>query len=749
VLEPIAAVAAGTINNARLFQETQRRAEEQAALFDLAQSLSAQLAVDQVLQQIYQGASRLIDTANFYIGLYDPAKHEVSFVINASESVVDQSITTISADQGMTGYIIRTRSSVLIKEDVDQWLKEHGLARVGAAAQSWLGVPLLLGDQILGVMAVQNYLTRHAYTEHDRDLLQVFGAQAAIAIQNARLFEQTRDARAVAESRLRETQILQEFSQAVSQALDVPQVLDALVDTLQHRLNFSHIAIALIEHEAGQITTVRGVGSAANLQGLRRPLEAVQNDITLDIVRNGQVEVIDGWDERFDRAIYEREGHADLVRAFVPVRLRDEVIGLIEAGYQRTGRAQITPEEVRVLSGLADQMAVAIDNARLLEQVQTALGETERLYNASQQIFIAPDVAGMLTALAQHAPVADINRMVVWLFEFDAERQITALVTDATWHSGVGEPPPPPTRPPQLLEALPDNVGVLTPAATLVIEPSFEYVNFSTNRLVFRCDEIITGVQIGLIEASDVDRNTLIGTLAARMGVTNRLEFELRAPYVYRNDEIFTLAQRDNTITRSTQLEGHDMGDIEVSGRYQLTSGRNRAPVWIANLRYKSNTGKGPFEVGRDEDGIANELPTGSGFWGIEPGVTFLMPSDPAVLFANLGYFYHAPDEVNRTINGVFVGEVDPGDSINASLGFGFAVNERFSFSMGYRHNYIFQTESELGATHQSSDEFHAGALQLGLSYRLNNKTSLNANFDFGVTEDAPDVRVVFRLPLS
>ena len=278
----------------------------------------------------------------------------------------------------------------------------------------------------------------------------------------------------------------------------------------------------------------------------------------------------------------------------------------------------------------------------------------------------------------------------------------------------VGEPPPPPTRPPQILEALPDNVGVLTPASTLVIEPSLEYANFSTNRLVFRGVEIITGVQIGLIEASDVDRNTLIGTLAARVGVTSRLELELRAPYIYRNDEIFTLAQRDNTITRSTQLEGHDIGDIEVSGRYQLTSGRNGSPVWIANLRYKSNTGKSPFEVGRDEDGIANELPTGSGFWGIEPGVTFLMPSDPAVLFANLGYFYHARDEVNRTINGVFIGEVDPGNSINASLGFGFAVNQRFSFSMGYRHNYIFQTKSELGATRQSSDEFHAGALQLG-----------------------------------
>jgi hypothetical protein len=119
------------------------------------------------------------------------------------------------------------------------------------------------------------------------------------------------------------------------------------------------------------------------------------------------------------------------------------------------------------------------------------------------------------------------------------------------------------------------------------------------------------------------------------------------------------------------------------------------------------------------------------------------------VLFANLGYLYHAPDKINRRINGVFIGEVDPGDSINASLGFGFAVNQRFSFSMGYRHNYIFKSESELGATRQSSDDLHAGAMQLGLSYRLNEHTSLNANFDFGVTEDAPDMRVVFRVPFG
>lgn len=313
----------------------------------------------------------------------------------------------------------------------------------------------------------------------------------------------------------------------------------------------------------------------------------------------------------------------------------------------------------------------------------------------------------------------------------------------------VGVAPPSSDKPSPQLAALPESVGVLTPPGTLIIDPSFEYANTSGNRLVFRGVEIVTGVQIGVIEASDVDRNSLVGSVAARFGVTNRLEVEMRAPYVYRNDEIMTLAQRDNTVTRSTQLEGHDMGDVEVSARYQMTDGRDGLPIIIGNLRYKSNTGKGPYDVARDEFGVARELPTGSGFWGIEPGLSFLMPTDPAVLFATVGYLYHAPERIDRTINGVHIGEVDPGDSINASLGFGFAVNPNFSFSLGYRHSYILPTRSELGSTIQESDDIHAGSVQMGLSYRFNEKTTVNTSFEFGMTEDAPDARIVFRIPFS
>lgn len=313
----------------------------------------------------------------------------------------------------------------------------------------------------------------------------------------------------------------------------------------------------------------------------------------------------------------------------------------------------------------------------------------------------------------------------------------------------VGAPPPETNEPAPQMAALPESIGVLTPPGKIIFDPSLEYANTSGNRLVFRGVEIVTGVQIGVIEASDTDRDSVTATLGARMGLTNRIEVEARVPYLYRHDEITTLAQRDDTITRTTSLEGANIGDIELAARYQMTDGLNGWPIMVGNLRYKSNTGKGPFDVARDEFGIATKLPTGSGFWGLEPSLTFLMPSDPAVLFATLGYLYHAPDTIDKEINGVTIGEVDPGDSINASLGFGFAVNQNFSFSLGYRHSYIKPTRTQFNGLWQESDDLQAGSVQMGLSYRFSERRTVNTSFEFGVTEDAPDARVVLRVPFS
>lgn len=299
--------------------------------------------------------------------------------------------------------------------------------------------------------------------------------------------------------------------------------------------------------------------------------------------------------------------------------------------------------------------------------------------------------------------------------------------------------------------ALPPELGVLTPKGTLVIDPSIEFVRTSNNRLVFRGVEIVPGIQLGVIEASDAARDTGVFTLAARYGVTNRLEVEARIPYLWRDDRITTLAQRDETISRSTELRGHDIGDIELNARYQLNSGARGGPIFVATSRVKPPTGTGPYEVKYDEFGVATSLATGSGFWGVEGGITMLYPSDPAIIFAGLAYLHNFGRNIDRTIGSgsaaVHVGNVDPGDSIGATLGFGLALNPRLSISLGYSHNYIFRTTSELGATRQTTQPLQVGSLLLGSSFRLTERLTLNSAFEMGMTADAPDVRIIFRLP--
>jgi Putative MetA-pathway of phenol degradation len=341
---------------------------------------------------------------------------------------------------------------------------------------------------------------------------------------------------------------------------------------------------------------------------------------------------------------------------------------------------------------------------------------------------------------------ADLAQLRAAGFPQDARPAAAQSLPD----SPVGEAPPPePDAVRARVEAVPEGSGVLTPAGHLVLDTSFEYTNSSANRLVFRGFELIPGLQVGLIEASEANRDTLAGTVAVRYGITNRLEVEGRMSALYRSDRIQVAQQREASIVRVLKLSEYNIGDAEFAVRYQLNAPRGEQPIWIANLRVKSDTGKGPFDVGYDEFGVATGLATGSGFWGVQPGISFLLPSDPVVIYGGLSYLYNIPKTINRIIADALIGRVDPGDAINANLGFGFALNPRFSFSLGYQHSYIFPSHQEIGGTNQRSNHLQVGSFAFGMSYRLNPRQSVNFGVQLGATADAPNVGVVMRLPLS
>jgi len=354
--------------------------------------------------------------------------------------------------------------------------------------------------------------------------------------------------------------------------------------------------------------------------------------------------------------------------------------------------------------------------------------------------------------LAPDEPV-QLNRQPLRTFiQAEPSGSTPPEATPATAPLGpVGEAPPEETQV-STVEALPEGQNALLGRGRLVIEPSIEYSRSSGDRFIFRGVAVTTGINIGLIEANDTARDTVVASTAVRYALTDRLEVEARVPFMYRHDRVTTLAPGSSTTMRTYEVEGAEMGDAELSARYQLNRGRNGAPIFMASARVKSDTGLGPFDVERDAQGVATELATGSGFWGVQGGLSVLYPTDPAVLFANVAYLHNIGRDIDSTFGTATIGHVDPGDTISFGFGFGFAMNPRFSYSISYSHAYVLPTETEIssatgGMLVQESPELHVGTMQLGLSFRATEQLTISTAVDFGVTEEAPDVRISLRTP--
>lgn len=319
------------------------------------------------------------------------------------------------------------------------------------------------------------------------------------------------------------------------------------------------------------------------------------------------------------------------------------------------------------------------------------------------------------------------------------------------------EPQPPAVAP------LFDQPGILTPKSKFVLEPSVQYSYSSSNRVALVGYTIIPALLIGLVDVREVKRNTLTGALTGRYGLTNRLEVEAKLPYVYRSDatisrEIFTGSASERVFSNS----GKGVGDVELGARYQLNEGGGSKPYFIGSMRFKTHTGKDPFEVVTDcatrclgnttGTGLPLDLPTGSGFYSLQPGLTFLFPSDPAVFFGGISYTHNFKRSgISREVLGgerEFLGDVEPGGVFGINFGMGLALNDRSSFSMGVDLNSVGRTRQN-GEPVASSVRTQLASLLLGYSYRYSDKTSYSVTVGAGLTRDTPDLTVNLRIPMS
>jgi len=290
-----------------------------------------------------------------------------------------------------------------------------------------------------------------------------------------------------------------------------------------------------------------------------------------------------------------------------------------------------------------------------------------------------------------------------------------------------------------------DEGGVLLPRGRAVLEPSLQYSRTSALRVAVEGFTIVPAINVGLFDISEIDRDIVTAAMTGRLGLTDRLEIEAYVPFLWRNDSTIGRPIGVGTATDVlSDVDGYGLGDIELAAHYQINNGQNGWPYFIGNLRFKSITGEGPFDVPINAaTGLQLEAPTGSGFYALQPSITMLYPTDPAVFFSNLGYVYN----IEKDVGGSY-GTIDPGDSINASLGMGFSINDKTSFSLGYSHSVVMKTEQN-GAAYQNSKILQVGSTTFGYSHQINDRVGISFNVATGVTDDAPDMQATLRVPIK
>jgi GAF domain-containing protein len=128
------------------------------------------------------------------------------------------------------------------------------------------------------------------------------------------------------------------------------------------------------------------------------PLDS--SDILASIYRSQRTEVIAGWDERFNREIYEAYHHEQLLRIFIPIMLGDRVLGVAEIGYDREEKRFVREEELQFLNAFMDQAAIALENARLFERAQRRVTQERLVGEITERMQQAPDMQSLLRVTA-------------------------------------------------------------------------------------------------------------------------------------------------------------------------------------------------------------------------------------------------------------------------------------------------------------------------------------------------------------
>lgn len=371
VLTLFANQATVALENSRLLDETRRRADEFAVLYETTRDLAAQRELDVLLEAIVERATTLLAASTGAIFLYNESRNNLYIAV--AKGFQFPADTNVEMGEGMAGRVAETRQPLIVN-NYSAW-EDRSSKYDGIPMTASLQVPMLYGGKLIGVLDVSElHNTTRRFGEEDMRLLTLFGGQAAIAIENSRLLE-------TEQRRRREADAIAEIGRDISQTLELDLVLERIASHAKNLLGVETSAVYLPEPGSRILRAVAAIGPDAEYIK-EYPLQ-LGVGILAKIALQKSGEIVN--DASADPRGVNIEGTETIPfenLMGVPVLSKGELAGLIAVW--RTGPGQeFHARELDFLSALAQQVGVAIENARLFEQTRRRLVEIEGLHTVS------------------------------------------------------------------------------------------------------------------------------------------------------------------------------------------------------------------------------------------------------------------------------------------------------------------------------------------------------------------------------
>jgi PAS domain S-box-containing protein len=383
ILNAAAQQASLAIGRARLLASERARADEQAALLATLADLAGELELSTLLQALLGRAVSLLGVTGGELAVFDEGRNEL--VIAASHNMGTDAVgTRMGLGEGAMGRVTETREPLIIPR-YQEWAGRSA-QYTHQTVQTVMAAPLLIGDRLVGAIAAVHADPGRAFGTEDLRRLNLFAPQAAIAIENARLFTAER-------RRAEEQQALLDTMTDLAGQLELSSVLQAVLRRAASLLNVTGGELAIFDDARNELVIVASHNMGTDAVGTRM---ALGEGAMGHVARSHEPLIIPSYQAWVGRSEKYTHNTVQTVMA-APLLIGNRLVGVIASVHSDPGRA-FGPDDLRLLQHFAPHAAIAIENARLYTETQHQKQFFEDLVRTNPVAIVTLDLDFQITS---------------------------------------------------------------------------------------------------------------------------------------------------------------------------------------------------------------------------------------------------------------------------------------------------------------------------------------------------------------